>query len=123
MTTCPELVHATGATIIDNGVATFDDWQIGTHRQNIVHNPIGGWRCIMPKQTKFRFINGTTQVTPVQLDVIRRSAPQSQQTVRFVKDSKGNDVSSSTLIIDTNTSMNMTHLKVYNPSTDQFEEL
>lgn len=123
MTTCPELVHAIGATIIDNGVATFDDWQIGTQRQNINHNPIGGWRCIMPKQTKFRFINGTTQVTPVQLDVIRRSAPQSQQTVRFVKDSKGNDVSSSTLIIDTNTSANTTHLKVYNPSTDQFEEL
>jgi hypothetical protein len=77
----------------------------------------------MPKQTKFRFINGSVQVTPVQMDIVRRSAPQSQQTVRFVKDSNDNDVSSSTLIIDTNTSTNTTHLKAYNPSTNQFEEL
>jgi hypothetical protein len=123
MTTSPAYVTSHNATVINDGVVTFDDWKIGIQRQNIEHFPIGGWRCVMPKQTKFRFINGSVQVTPVQMDIVRRSAPQSQQIVRFVKDSNDNDVSSSTLIIDTNTSTNTTHLKAYNPSTNQFEEL
>ena len=123
MTTSPTLVHANGAIRVDNDVVTFQDWEIGIQRQNITHVPVGGWRCIMPKQTKFRFINGTTQVVPIQMDVIRRSATASQQTVRFVKDSNAVDVSDHTLIIDTNTSTNETHLKVYNPSIDQFQEL
>jgi hypothetical protein len=123
MTTSPAYTKLHNATIIDDGVVTFDDWQIGIQRQNIEHFPLGGWRCVMPKQTKFRFINGSVQVTPVQMDIVRRSAPQSQQTVRFVKDSNDNDVSSSTLIIDTNTSTNTTHLKAFNTSTNQFEEL
>lgn len=123
MTTSPAHINSHDAIIIDNGVVTFNDWQIGFQRQNIEHYPIGGWRCVMPKQTKFRFVNGNQRVVPVQMDVVRRSASQSQQTIRFVKDSKGNDVSSSTLIIDTNTSTNTTHLKAFNPSTSQFEEL
>ena len=123
MTTSPTLVHANGAIRIDNDVVTFSDWEIGIQRQSIKHAPVGGWRCIMPKQTKFRFINGTTEVVPIQMDVIRRSATSSQQTVRFVKDSNAVDVSDHTLIIDTNTSTNETRLKVYNPSIDQFQEL
>lgn len=123
MTTCPIHVENVGSTPVDNGVATYDDWQIGTQRQIITHYPIGGWRCVMPKQTKFRFINGATSVIPIQLDIVRRSASQSQQTVRFVKDSNDNDVSNSTLIIDTNTTTNTTHLKAFNPQTNQFEEL
>ena len=123
MTTSPAYTKLHNATIIDDGVVTFDDWQIGFQRQIIKHFPLGGWRCVMPKQTKFRFINGSVEVTPVQMDIVRRSAPQSQQIVRFVKDSNDNDVSSSTLIIDTNTSTNTTHLKAFNASTNQFEEL
>ena len=123
LSTSPAHVNTPGAKPVAVGVVTFEDWTKDTQRQIIKHFPIGGWRCIMPKQTQFRFVNGTTQVIPTRLDVIRRSAANAQQTVRYVKDSKDNDVSSSTLIIDTNTSTNKTHLKVFNPQTNQFEIL